>query len=513
MSIYTYKRRWKWFLVVVATIIIFISLWFTNILVSKIASDERNKVELWAQAVQNKALLVQYTEELFKKMQDEERIKMQIWANATKKLIYASENEDLSFYTEIISGNTNIPVILTNDKGLITQYRNINLNSDTTKYLEGKLKGAFSQYPPIIISYGKKRDFLYYKDSKVFEQLKNVMQDIITSFISEVAMNSASVPVVIVDSTKQNLIAMGNIDTLNDKNYKGIRDLLNHMQEQNTPIKINLAQYGTSYVFYQNSRLLTYLKYYPIAQIGIIGFFVLISYLLFSMYRRAEQNQVWAGMAKETAHQLGTPLSSLLAWVEILKLKEVDDETITELGKDIKRLETITQRFSNIGSAPKMENSNIIDIITSSVDYIKRRSSSNVHFHINTPHEAAIYASINNSLFEWVVENLCRNAVDAMGGKGFVQIDIAEDATSVLIDVTDTGKGISKSKFKTVFNPGYTTKQRGWGLGLTLSRRIIENYHKGRIFVKQSVIGKGTTFRIVLKKRLIYGKYSYICFR
>lgn len=500
MSIYTYKRRWKWVLMVVAAFIILISLWFTNLIVSKIASDERNKVELWAQAVQNKALLVEYTEELFKKMQDEERIKMQIWANATKKLINASENEDLSFYTEIISGNTNIPVILTNDKGLITQYRNININTDSTKYLEGKLKEVFSQYSPIIINYGRKKDFLYYKDSKVFEQLKNVMHDIISSFISEVAMNSASVPVIIVDSTKQNLIAMGNIDTVKNKNYTGINDLLHTMEEQNTPIKINLAQYGTSYIYYQNSRLLTYLKYYPIAQIGIIGFFVLISYLLFSMYRRAEQNQVWAGMAKETAHQLGTPLSSLLGWVEILRLKDVDDETITELCKDIKRLETVTQRFSNIGSLPKIEKNNIIEIVTASVDYIKRRSSSNVHFHINTPNEATIFAPINNSLFEWVIENLCRNAVDAMGGKGYVQIDITNDNTHVYIDVTDSGKGIAKSKFKTVFNPGYTTKQRGWGLGLTLSHRIIENYHKGRIFVKQSTLGKGTTFRIVLKK-------------
>jgi signal transduction histidine kinase len=228
--------------------------------------------------------------------------------------------------------------------------------------------------------------------------------------------------------------------------------------------------------------------------------FLLAAYFLFSTSRKAEQDQVWVGMAKETAHQLGTPLSSLMAWVEILKLKDIDEATISEMEKDVHRFEIITQRFSNIGSLPKLETENIIKIVYDAVDYMMARTSKKVHFSINMPKENEYFLPLNAPLFEWVIENLCKNAVDAMDGEGKIDIFITDENKFINIDITDTGKGIPKSKFKTVFKPGYTSKKRGWGLGLTLCKRIIEIYHKGKIYVRSSVIGKGTAFRITLNK-------------
>jgi signal transduction histidine kinase len=207
-------------------------------------------------------------------------------------------------------------------------------------------------------------------------------------------------------------------------------------------------------------------------------------------------------MAKETAHQLGTPLSSMMAWVELLKLKGVDQETLTEIEKDVSRLETITDRFSKIGSQARLESTDIVKLIHDSISYIRSRTSQKVNFIITPDMPEEIFVPLNIHLFEWVIENLCKNAVDAMEGSGEVHIDISEDEFNVIIDVTDSGKGIPKSRQKTIFNPGYTSKQRGWGLGLTLSRRIIKNYHSGKIFVRSSVLNKGTTFRIMLKKKL-----------
>jgi signal transduction histidine kinase len=226
----------------------------------------------------------------------------------------------------------------------------------------------------------------------------------------------------------------------------------------------------------------------------------MIAYLLFSYARKSEQNQVWVGMAKETAHQLGTPLSSMVAWMELLKLKGLDAETITEIEKDVQRLETITERFSKIGSAAKLEKTNIVKVIHDSVAYIRSRISAKVNFEIRPGSDQEIIVPLNLHLFEWVIENLCKNAVDAMEGNGSVTIEITEDVDHIHIDISDTGKGIAKSLFKTVFRPGYTSKSRGWGLGLTLTKRIVENYHSGKIFVKSSTLGKGTTFRIIMKK-------------
>ncbi|MCH7535190.1 MAG: HAMP domain-containing histidine kinase, partial [Bacteroidetes bacterium] len=252
-------------------------------------------------------------------------------------------------------------------------------------------------------------------------------------------------------------------------------------------------------LYYKKSTLLVQLQYYPFFQLGIISLFIIISYLAFSSSRKAEQNFVWVGMAKETAHQLGTPLSSLLAWLEILKDKGADESTLKEIRHDVQRLETITERFSKIGATPKLHEHNVKDVISNTVSYLKSRVSDKVTFSI-TAEDKNITALLNAPLFEWVIENLIRNAVDAMKGEGTIKIHITPGKGTVLIDIEDNGKGIPITKQKTVFNPGYSTKQKGWGLGLSLAKRIIENYHSSHISVFKSEPGKGTTFRIALKK-------------
>jgi signal transduction histidine kinase len=272
------------------------------------------------------------------------------------------------------------------------------------------------------------------------------------------------------------------------------------MAERNPPLIIDLGNGEKNFIFYEESYLLTQLKYYPYFQFGVIGLFLMIAYTLFSTARKAEQNQVWVGMSKETAHQLGTPLSSLMAWIEILKTKSVDETILKEIQRDIDRLDTITDRFSKIGSKPVLVKENITEILIHAADYIKQRTSRNVTFEITSSSKTQIKANVSVPLFEWVIENLCKNAVDAMNGVGKITIEVTDAIQFVYVDITDTGKGIPKSKTKTVFEPGYTTKQRGWGLGLSLCKRIIENYHGGKIFVKWTEPDKGTTFRIVLEK-------------
>jgi signal transduction histidine kinase len=263
------------------------------------------------------------------------------------------------------------------------------------------------------------------------------------------------------------------------------------------PLIINKYYYG-------NSVLLKQIRYYPLVQLFIVALFIFIILYSISVRNKSTQNQVWAGMAKETAHQLGTPISSLQGWVEMLKEKEKESETdntiAIEMEKDVDRLKLISDRFGKIGSSPKLEEKNIVEQVSNMVVYIKRRSTEKINFILDTGGIETIHAKISASLFDWVIENLLKNALDAMEGKGSINIKIKNDITAIIIDITDTGKGISKKNISKVFKPGFTTKKRGWGLGLSLSKRIIEQYHKGQLIVKQSELGKGTTFRIVLNK-------------
>lgn len=281
------------------------------------------------------------------------------------------------------------------------------------------------------------------------------------------------------------------------------KDQLQIMKSQHEPIIINFPGlgHGNNMVYYKDSALLTQLKVFPIVQLSVIAVFLTLAYSTFNSSRKSEQNQVWVGLAKETAHQLGTPISSLMAWIELLKDKfnAEDDQLIAEMENDVKRLEIVADRFSKIGSKPKLEAHSVYDVVADFVNYFRVRVSANIKFEVTGNKD--LVAALNIPLFDWVIENLLKNAVNAIEGKGSITVNILNNKTKelVYIDVIDTGKGIPRSKFATVFQPGYTTRRRGWGLGLSLTKRIMENYHNGQVFVRDSELGKGTTFRIILK--------------
>ena len=343
----------------------------------------------------------------------EERNKMEIWADATRAVASEDMNMDMGLILKIIQSNTSIPVIIADENDIIKQTLNIKIPQDNPdKFLEKKLQD--------------------------FKKGSNI------------------------------------IEIYLDKNTK-------------------------QYLYYDDSILLKRLSYYPHVQLGVMILFILIAYLALMSSKKAEQNKVWVGLSKETAHQLGTPISSLMAWMDLLELNGVDKGLLSDMGKDIKRLSIIAERFSKIGSKPEMDFVYVNEVLTNATEYMRRRVSNKVKITTHVPEEA-VGAMMCLPLVEWVIENLCKNAIDAMDGQGSIDIYLKIDAQKCYIDVKDTGKGISRKHFKTVFNPGYTTKKRGWGLGLTLVKRIIEEYHDGKIYVKESEVNKGTTFRIELKK-------------
>lgn len=317
-------------------------------------------------------------------------------------------------------------------------------------------------------------------------------------FPLQVVEFNTTIPVIIADQ-EDNIMAHRNLDSLKMENPDYSKRQLEKMKSEIEPIEIDLGDGIVQYVYYRNSTLLVQLTYYPYIQLGVILLFILVAYLAFSASRRAEQNQVWVGLSKETAHQLGTPTSSLMGWVEILKEKHPDKKLVSELEKDAGRLEEITERFSKIGSKPVLKNANILEVLKESVEYLESRTSDGVTFSFDTDSKDHV-VPINRVLFQWVVENLCKNSVDAMEGKGTIKISVSDKLKQVFIDFEDSGKGIPKNRHKTIFKPGYTTKRRGWGLGLSLAKRIIEIYHKGKIFVLNSETGKGAVIRIILHK-------------
>ncbi|SHF09422.1 Signal transduction histidine kinase [Mariniphaga anaerophila] len=329
------------------------------------------------------------------------------------------------------------------------------------------------------------------------EQLNTAYLTLIQSILGQ----NTTIPVLIVEpdgSFNYN----ANINFSEGRKEHVLKKELEKMKAHSDPIRIDLSEEDGDYLllYYRESSILRNLRYYPLVQLIVIVVFIIAAYSAFIATQRAEQNQVWVGMSKETAHQLGTPISSLMAWIEILKLQEVDQSLVAEFEKDTLRLEKIAERFSKIGSKPELIPTNIVEVLTSAVSYLKTRSSDRVKFETAFSSEELHLIPLNAALFSWVIENLCKNAIDAMDNHGKITLALKEKENTVVIDVTDTGKGVQKSQFKTIFQPGFSTKKRGWGLGLSLAKRIVENYHQGKIFIKWSELGKGTTFRIILNK-------------
>ena len=314
----------------------------------------------------------------------------------------------------------------------------------------------------------------------------------------QIITKNTTIPIFITDS-KENIIDFNNIDEEISKDSIALKKYFNSVKNDNQPIKMERSNSKYQLVYYGDSPLLNKLKYYPVALLLIIILFGAVVYNFYRATKMATQNKLWAGMAKETAHQIGTPLSSLIGWLEILKLDNVEESTIVEIEKDITRLQTITDRFSKIGSEPVLEKRDIIEDTKNTVDYLQTRVSQQVIFTFKAP-EHPIFVAINPALHSWTIENLVKNAIDAMKGKGSLTISISELEDVVKIKITDSGKGIPKNQFSKVFEPGFTTKKRGWGLGLSLTKRIVQEYHKGRIKVAHSEIGKGTTMQMSFKK-------------
>lgn len=317
------------------------------------------------------------------------------------------------------------------------------------------------------------------------------------ALILEIIRNNNTVPVILTDDSA-NIISHRNLKIPKNGQEEFLNKALEKMMRFGKPLEVNLGDGEFQYLYYHDSTLLTRLRWFPIVQLAVVFVFMIIAYIAFSATRKWEQDQVWVGMARETAHQLGTPTTSLLGWMDVLKMKEVDDNLVNEMRYDIERLQTVTSRFSKIGSKPELHSQDIVEVIEGMVEYLKRRSSALVKFNLEVAEPLKPYVPLSRPLFEWVIENICKNAIDAMEGEGDIRIKVFKQRKSVVVDISDSGKGMTRAVQNTVFKPGFSTKTRGWGLGLSLSKRIIEQYHKGELTVLSSAPGKGSTFRITL---------------
>ena len=341
------------------------------------------------------------------------------------------------------------------------------------------------------------------RKAKIYVEATDVAQstteDISLNFVLKIIEGNNTIPVIVVNEDGE-VDTHRNLDPVKSKDPEYIKEQIEIMAESNEPIEISYYGDRKVYIYFKESLLLTKLRIYPIILLGVIGVFVIIAYLLFSSSRRSEQNRVWTGMAKETAHQIGTPLSSLMGWIEILRSQNADEMALVEMEKDVSRLEMITDRFSKIGSMPQMGEESIFETVKTSFDYLKARVSKKIDMTLESSIPEDLKLLVNTQLLSWVIENLVRNAIDAIDGPGYVKLEITDQGKQIRLDVIDSGKGIIKSQQSAVFRPGFTTKKRGWGLGLSLAKRIVEDYHKGKITVAQSEVGKGTIFRVLLPK-------------
>ena len=486
MNVYSNKQRWKRVLLASAAVIVLATLWYSNDIARRIRAEEQAKVLVWSQAIVQRAALVGYTQQLFEELGTEERSKADRLADAYRLINDPPRGMDLTFITDYLWSNKTIPVLIYDENDELLYQVNVSKGVRLDSLKEAMRR----ENEPI--EFEDVGHTVYWSESLRFSELKEVMQDLINSFISETVINSASVPVIMTDSSRTEVVRFQRVDSAVVQDPQKLQSMLADMAAANEPIEVNLPGEGVQYIHYADSVILTQLRYYPLVQLILIAVFTLVSYLIFSSFRRAEQDQVWVGMAKETAHQLGTPLSSLMAWTGLLEAEGVRGDYLSEMNRDIVRLNTVVDRFSKIGSKPILKDHDVVDVVRDTVEYMRPRVSKNVEMVFDAP-PAPVTTSLSPPLFSWVLENLIRNAVDAMDGEGTITLAVTEADSGVLVTVSDTGPGIPKSKRKEIFQPGYTTKVRGWGLGLSLCKRIIEEYHGGRIEVGD---GGGADFRI-----------------
>jgi hypothetical protein len=493
MNVYSNRQRWKRLLLAVASVIVIATLWYSNDMARRIRDEEQNKVRVWSEAIVKRSELVRYTQQLFEELSGEERQKADRLADAYRLINDPPNGMDLTFITDYLWSNRTIPVLIYDENDRLLYDLNVlkRVNRDSLR------EAMRSRNEPIIFE--GVGHTVYWNESVRFSELKEVMQDLIDSFISETVINSASVPVVMTDSNRTKVLRYQRVDSASVADPEKLQSLLSEMSSFNAPIEVNLPGDGKHYIYYSDSVVLMQLRYYPLVQLILIAVLILVGYLIFNSFRRAEQDQVWVGMAKETAHQLGTPLSALMAWVGLLEDQGVRSDYLAEMNQDIRRLNTVVDRFSKIGSKPILKELNIVEVIESTVEYMQPRVSKKVILKFETTNRE-ILAKLSPPLFSWVLENLIRNAVDAMDGNGTIRLALDKtDSFGLVVRISDTGPGIPKSKRKEIFQPGYTTKARGWGLGLSLCKRIIEEYHGGQISVREGEGQWRTNFAITLE--------------
>ena len=484
------KARTKLILLTLTIGLALLALWQVQRVARAIRHEEEEKVLLWANAISQRAHMMEATQRFFEQATLDEHRKMQMYIDILQSFNDPDLTTDLRFslaYVHYIVDSSQTPIVITTAKDSI-----ISVPQELAgQKMEGALLEEYSQNPPFRYKLWGMPMTLYYKESQYYTQLRQVLDDFTRSFLSDITQNSVKVPVLIIDSLDRRVLAYGN---LNPKH-------VGQMHFRNDPIGITLPDGSRALVYYENTLLLRALQWLPLFYFFIAAVLVLVSYFLFRTARSAEQNRIWVGLAKETAHQLGTPISSLGGWLEYLQGKELTPQYAAELDKDLKRLETITQRFSKIGSLPELQEGDVREATLAAVAYLQGRTPRRVKFNVAFPDDEPFLAPLNSYLFQWVIENLCKNAVDAMDGEGTISIVASQDARKIYLDIGDTGRGMTPSVQKHIFDSGFTTKSRGWGLGLPLARRIVNQYHRGRLDLKYSIPGQGTCFRIVLKKQ------------
>lgn len=483
-------------LFVVALVIIGVTIWYASYITKKVRDAEIQRVNNWGETIRKKAELVKITNESFIQIAEMEQEYVEMWVGAMQEM--QKDLTDYSFPLKVIQSNDTIPLILT-ENGNFVSSSNLSEAQLHPDSIQKYIKSWPEMNEPIVIHYAdNKSQMIYYKNSAEFDELKVKREELIASFNRDLVENIDLVPVLFMDEKTDHIIATNLDSSLIDTPEK-LASVMEEMSKQNKPIELELGEGNVGVLYYQESETLGQLRFYPIVILSLIAVFTLVSYLLFSTFRRAEQNQVWVGMAKETAHQLGTPLSSLVAWIELLRSEGVDESYLIEMEKDLTRLNTVTDRFSKIGSESKLEGLDVVASTVENVNYLKQRISGQVEISFEGETQK-LTSRLSPSLFSWVIENIVKNGVDAMEGSGYMKVTFGEERSNNYIEISDTGKGIPGNALKTVFQPGYTTKKRGWGLGLSLAKRIIEEHHHGKIYVKSSEIGKGTTFRIEVPK-------------
>ncbi len=516
MNLYSNKQKWKVALLIFALLLVGASLFVSNQIVSKVGEREKERAQQWADAIRKKIELVRLTNNTFDNLRAKEREKMTLWVEATTEAAKKSpldQDFNNNFPLRITERNNDIPVIAVDDYGYISGNRNLDFDTSDIRrkhpdLTKKELLGKFDDSLLLLADQWKKKnpsftvevfdDFFityYYNDSRAIDSLEHVRDSLIESFNDELINNEGLVPVMLIDAESNEIIGT-NIPESEQK-QKSLKKLIADLNPK--PIVIDFHTGEKNLLYYGDSPELRQLKFFPFIQFTVIGLFALIGYLIFSTFRKAEQNQVWAGMAKETAHQLGTPLSSLMAWVQLLESQGIDPMIATEMQKDVSRLEKVTERFSKIGAGAQLKEGDVSETVRNVMSYLKPRISDKVETTIDA--KEVFIVEHNAPLIEWVVENIAKNAVDAMEAEGSLFVSVHSSEGFVHIDIKDTGKGIPPKQVKTIFEPGFSTKKRGWGLGLSLVKRIVKEYHKGKVFVLETQLGVGTTFRISLPKK------------